>query len=188
MLKTLSADELASTEDPLGLWKALWADFPDCHTELRYVRLCGEKLASVLRGEGDPELVSPEGTSIDAQHLYQDAPTFRFVNLLLQKAASELVRCLPPGRALRILEVGGGTGGTTGFVLPVLSEHCTEYVFTDPSSRFTANAQHRFAQYPFAQFRTLDLEQPPLEQGFDLNSFDLIIASGGLHAAKDLRS
>src|SRR5262249_10257550 len=116
-----------------------------------------------------------------------DAPTFRFVNLLLQKAASELVRRLPPGRALRILEVGGGTGGTTGFVLPVLSEHCTEYVFTDSSSRFTANAQHRFAQYPFAQFRTLDLEQPPLEQGFDLNSFDLIIASGGLHAAKDLR-
>ncbi len=88
---------------------------------------------------------------------------------------------------MRILEIGGGAGATTGFILSVLPEHCTEYVFTDASERFTTNAQHKFAQYPFAQFRTLDLARSPLEQGFDLNSFDLIIASGGLTATKDLR-
>src|SRR5262249_30384050 len=88
---------------------------------------------------------------------------------------------------LRILEVGGGSGGTASFVLPVLPEHCTEYVFTDVSSRFTAQAEHKFASYPFVQCRTLDLDRDPVEQQFEAHSFDLIIASGVLHATKDLR-
>ena len=70
--------------------------------------------------------------------------------------------------------------------------HCTEYVFTDVSPRFTAHAQQKFAQYPFVQFRTLDIERDPLEQGFDPHSFDLIIASDvpACHAgpAQDARS
>ena len=105
----------------------------------------------------------------------------------MQKALGEIARRLPKGRALRILEIGGGTGGMTSFVLPVLPEHCTEYVFTDVSPRFTAHAQHKFARYPFLQSRTLDIERDPLEQGFDPHSFDVIIASDVLHATSDLR-
>ena len=75
----------------------------------------------------------------------------------------------------------------TSFVLPVLPEHCTEYVFTDVSPRFTAHAQHKFARFPFVQSRTLDIERDPLEQGFDAHSFDVIIASDVLHATSDLR-
>ena len=72
----------------------------------------------------------------------------------------------------------------TSFVLPVLPEHCTEYVFTDVSPRFTAHAQHKFAQFAFVQSRTLDIERDPLEQGFDPHSFDVIIASDVLHATR----
>jgi NADPH:quinone reductase-like Zn-dependent oxidoreductase/acyl carrier protein/SAM-dependent methyltransferase len=75
----------------------------------------------------------------------------------------------------------------TSFVLPVLPEHCTEYVFTDVSPRFVTQAQHKFAQYAFVQFRTLDIERDPIEQGFDAHSFDVIVASDVLHATKDLR-
>ncbi len=60
-------------------------------------------------------------------------------------------------------------------------------MFTDVSPRFTAHAQHKFAQYPFVQYRTLDIERDPIEQGFDAHSFDLIIASDVLHATQDLR-
>jgi acyl transferase domain-containing protein/NADPH:quinone reductase-like Zn-dependent oxidoreductase/short-subunit dehydrogenase/acyl carrier protein len=188
MLKDLSADELASTVEPRRLWKEAWDEFPECQAELMLLRLCGENLPAVLRGELDPlGLIFPEGTLTTAEILYQDSPSFRLNNLLVQKAVLEMVRRLPKGKALRILEIGGGTGGMTSFVLPVLPEHCTEYVFTDVSARFTAHAQHKFARFPFVQCQTLDVERDPLEQGFDPHSFDVIIASDVLHATSDLR-
>ncbi|MGA7487759.1 MAG: SDR family NAD(P)-dependent oxidoreductase [Xanthobacteraceae bacterium] len=188
MLKELTADEVAATVDPHGLWKTAWDEFPECQAELMLVRTCGERLPGVLRGEVDPlNLIFPEGALTTAETLYQDSPSFRLNNLLVQKAIAEIVRRLPKGKGLRILEIGGGTGGMTSFVLPLLPEHCTEYVFTDVSPRFTAHAQHKFAQFPFVQGRPLDVERDPLEQGFDANSFDVIIASDVLHATSDLR-
>ncbi len=152
-------------------------------------RDCGENLPAVLRGDVDPlNLMFPDGALTTAEHLYQDSPTLR----LEQSAGAEGDRsrsfdACRKGKALRVLEIGGGTGGMTSFVLPVLPEHCTEYVFTDVSPRFIPHAQQKFAQYPFVQCRMLDIERDPLEQGFDAHSFDLIVASDVLHATKDLR-
>src|SRR5262245_16078719 len=127
MLKELTPTEKASAEEPHRLWKALWEAFPECQAELMLLRRCGENLAAVLRGEVDPlSLIFPEGALTTAETLYQDSPSFRLNNLLVQKAVAEIIRCLPTGKALRILEVGGGTGGMTGFVLSVLGEHCKE--------------------------------------------------------------
>ena len=78
-------------------------------------------------------------------------------------------------------------GGMTNSILPVLSADCTEYAFTDVSPPFVVQAQHRFARYPFVQYRSLDIEGEPVEQGFDPHSFDLIIASDVLHATQNLR-
>jgi amino acid adenylation domain-containing protein len=188
VLKELTADEFASTEDAHRLSKALWDQFPECQAEGMLLRLCGEKLPVVLRGDIDPlDLIFPEGVLTTAEHLYQDSPTFRLNNLMVQKALVEIVQRLPKGKALRILEIGGGTGGMTSFVLPVLPEHCSEYVFTDVTPRLIAHAQHKFARYPFVQCRMLDIERDPLDQGFDAHSFDLIIASDVLHATRNLR-
>jgi NADPH:quinone reductase-like Zn-dependent oxidoreductase/SAM-dependent methyltransferase/acyl carrier protein len=188
MSKELTAAELASTEDPGRLWKAAWDQFPECQVELMLDKLCGENLPAVLKGEIDPlGLIFPEGGMTAAEQLYQDSPTIRPNNLLAQKALIEIVRRLPEGKMLRILEIGGGTGGMTSFLLPALKEYNTEYVFTDVSPSFIANAQRRFAQYPFVQYRTLDIENDTVEQGFEPHSFDLIIAADVLHATRDLR-
>jgi acyl transferase domain-containing protein/acyl carrier protein/phospholipid N-methyltransferase len=187
-LKELTANDIASSEDPQRLWKTLWDEFPECHVEVMLFRRCGEKLAAVLRGEIDPlNLIFPEGALTTAEQLYEDSLSFRLNNLLVQKAIREIVQRLPNGKALRILEIGGGTGGLTSFVLRALPEYCTEYVFTDISLRFIARAQQKFSQYPFVQYRPLDIELDPIEQGFDAHSFDVIVASDVLHATKDLR-
>jgi NADPH:quinone reductase-like Zn-dependent oxidoreductase/short-subunit dehydrogenase/SAM-dependent methyltransferase/acyl carrier protein len=188
VLPELTQYDIGSIEDPHRLWKALWDQFPECQAELKYLRLCGESLPAVLRGDVKPvDLIFPEGGSSGAETLLQDSPTFRLNNLLLQMAIGEVVRRLPKGRALRILEIGGRTGGATSFVLSVLPEHCSQYVFTDALPRFVAHAEHKFSQYPHVQYRTLDIERDPLAQGFEAHSFDLIIAFDSLHATKDLR-
>jgi acyl transferase domain-containing protein/acyl carrier protein len=188
MLKELTAQEKASTVLPQHLWKNLWEQFSDCQAEATMLRLCGENLSAVLTGTLDPlNLLFPEGVLTNLEHLYQDSPSMRLNNQLAQKAVLEIAQGLPKGKALRILEIGGGTGGTTGSVLPILSEHCTEYVFTDVTPMFMAHAGNKYAHYPFVRYQMLDIEREPLEQGFEPHSFDVIIASDVLHATQDLR-
>ncbi|BAU16014.1 amino acid adenylation domain-containing protein (plasmid) [Leptolyngbya sp. NIES-3755] len=87
---------------------------------------------------------------------------------------------------LRILEVGAGIGSTTLHLLPVLPPDRTTYLFTDISSYFLQRARSMFAAYPFLQTGLLDLEQDPQEQGYELHTFDIVIASSVLHATRNI--
>ncbi|XP_014551034.1 hypothetical protein COCVIDRAFT_31369 [Bipolaris victoriae FI3] len=91
---------------------------------------------------------------------------------------------------LRILEIGAGTGGTTYHVLERLrnpdgSSKAAQYYFTDISPGFLAKAADRFDKdASIMQFGTLNIENPPTEQGFSTESFDLIVCANVLHATK----
>jgi SAM-dependent methyltransferase len=99
---------------------------------------------------------------------------------------------------LSILEVGGGTGGTTGTILDALSNsqnglvtdsHIQKYVFTDISPSFFEKAQERFKQYrDIMEYKTLDADRDALEQGFLPETFDMIVAYNVLHVTSDLRN
>ena len=81
------------------------------------LRRCGESLSEVLRGRRDPlELLF--GEEPGAADLYWKSPGARAVNRLVAEAVGALVSGLPEGRRLSVLEVGAGTGATTGSVLP----------------------------------------------------------------------
>jgi NADPH:quinone reductase-like Zn-dependent oxidoreductase/SAM-dependent methyltransferase/acyl carrier protein len=144
-------------------------------------------MAEVLRGEVDPlELIFPDKSGT-AEHLYDTAPLSRPYNTLLGRAVAHLVARLPERRTLRILEVGAGTGGTTSHVLARLPPGRAAYTFTDLSNVFLSRAEQRFRDYPFVEYRLLDIERDPTEQGFDAHSFDVVIAANVLHATRDLR-
>src|SRR5262249_42769094 len=123
------------SNDDLGRsWSALLADFPACSAELTLLGRCGRHLAEVLRGEGDPlELIFPENSGT-AEHVYDTASGVRLYNALLGAAVADLAARLPARRTLRILEVGAGTGGTTGHVLAHLPAERVSYTYTDLSS------------------------------------------------------
>jgi len=53
----------------------------------------------------------------------------------------------------------------------------SQYVFTDLSSGFFGLAQDRLRQWGAVDYKVLDVEKDPEEQGFELGSFDLIVAS-----------
>ena len=157
------------------------------HAELSLLAACGPYLGGVLSGRLDPlALLFPKGSAELAENLYQVAPAGRAFNQLIGEIVAELVRGLPATARLRILEIGGGTGATSSFVLPALPPDRSEYLFTDISPAFTGRAAQKFAQYPFVTYQTFDVERSPSSQGLVGRTFDLVIAANVLHATRDL--
>ncbi|HEY5806468.1 MAG TPA: SDR family NAD(P)-dependent oxidoreductase [Povalibacter sp.] len=178
----------APAADPATSLQALQARFPACAVELTLLGRCAEMLDRVLVGECDPlQLLFPEGSLQSAGRLYQDSSFSRTCNDMVREAVKAMVASVPEGRPLRVLEIGGGTGGTTAHVLPLLPAGQSRYVFTDISSLFTTRAAEKFWAFPFVEYRVLDISGEPVAQGFPAGEFDLIIAANVLHATPDLR-
>jgi hypothetical protein len=83
---------------------------------------------------------------------------------------------------MRILEIGAGTGSATQQILKCLktpegARLYSKYIFTDLSPGFLLPAEKNFAVHQSMEYKVLDISKDPKEQGFELNSFDLIIAS-----------
>ncbi|KAK9782147.1 putative Polyketide synthase [Seiridium cardinale] len=93
---------------------------------------------------------------------------------------------------LRILEIGGGTAGTTLPVLEALSRDRDEpgflnYTFTDISSGFFENARNKLSKWSKRMtYKKLDITQNIEEQDFVPQQFDIVIASNVLHATQDM--
>ncbi|MEM9482534.1 MAG: MupA/Atu3671 family FMN-dependent luciferase-like monooxygenase [Cyanobacteria bacterium P01_F01_bin.116] len=182
-VQKVPADVVPQTTEQL-----LREQYPDCLAELDLLSRCGESLAAVLQGQCDPlQLLFPDGSFALVERLYQDSPAAKVINQQVQRAITTALEKLPPDRTVRILEIGAGTGGTTAFVLPNLPEERADYVFTDISPIFTSQAAHKFADYRFVSYQTLDIEQDPHPQGFETQSFDIVLAANVLHATADLK-
>ncbi len=162
--------------------------------EVELLSQCGTNLTAVLKGERDPVdlIFSNEQFT---QFLYRDSPTSRIYNELTQSALEQILqqRC-DQGKSLRILEIGAGTGGTTAYLAPTLEKYLqrfnnakqltVDYCFTDISKAFLSKAQELFSDYPFISYKTLNIEQDPQRQGFDPDSFDLVVAVNVIHATR----
>ncbi|TQN64571.1 Highly reducing polyketide synthase gloL, partial [Colletotrichum shisoi] len=92
---------------------------------------------------------------------------------------------------LRVLEIGAGTRGATAGTLRGLTSAQGErmyqsYTYTDISPGFFADAKARFKEYSGLEFALLHVSKDPLEQGFNAESYDLIIAWNVIHATPDM--
>ncbi len=161
--------------------------YPECQTEMNVLQRCGENLAGVLLGRTDPvHLLFPNNSMEEAERIYSHSPVARFYN----KTIADLVRTSAgeiSGRTVRILEIGAGTGSTTASVLPGLAAENIEYVFTDVSPTFVSRARGKFSDFASVKYQVLNIETDPIQQGFELDRYDIIIAANVLHATADLR-
>ena len=171
---------------PEELGELLAARYPDASLELGLLRRCGGALAELLRGREEGLGLLFGGTP-SAADLYRESAGYRAVNRLVGEAVSQAAIRLPEGRRLRVVEVGAGTGGTTGAVLEALPAERLDYTFTDVSAGFLGEAEERFGGVgPRMQFRTLDIEEDPGDQGFEVHHYDLVLGANVLHATRDL--
>lgn len=108
-----------------------------------------------------------------------DSMILASLKLLLEK--------IPKNQPIKILEVGAGTGSIPAVIFPLLSDYQVEYYYTDISSSFFAQAQKRFKNYSFVQYKILDIDSDAVQQGFLENSFDFVFSANVLHATKSLK-
>jgi yersiniabactin nonribosomal peptide/polyketide synthase len=154
------------------------------------VARAGEHLHAMMSGQIEPvAVVFPEGSSNGVEVLYQEFSFGRYFNQIAAGVAAGVVRERNEAggarQPLRILEVGGGTGGTTAWLLPELAgQPGLRYDFTDISAIFTRRAEHKFAAYDFLDYRQFDLQKSPQAQGFGAQAYDLIIAANVIHATQ----
>ena len=165
------------------------AHFAPAAARLAITQRCGDVLAEILRGDIDPlQQLFPDGSTELAESLYRDSPEAKGFNQLMRNTVSEIAAQLPADHTLNILEVGGGTGGTTAWVTPALDPARTKYLFTDLGPLLVERARERFgAANPYMEFAPFDLERDPSSQAPGTRRFDVILASNVVHATADLR-
>ena len=145
------------------------AQYDHGSNEIGLFRRSANALPDVLRGGADALTLLFSSGEPTAADLYLKAPVARAANRLLADAVATLLAELPAGRRLRVVEVGAGTGSATASVLPELPEGGYDYVYTDISAGFFSEAESRFGGAEASiDYRVLDIEKEPVEQGFDL--------------------
>lgn len=166
-------------------WKQMNLDFPHAHAELTLLRRCSLAMPDVLKGKlTAAEVLFPDGNADTLAQLYEQSPG----SLLMNRMGKHAIECMleQQHRAMRILEVGAGTGGTTAHLIPLL-EQGHQYQFTDLSPSLLSLAQTRFQDADSMQYAVLDISQPVQAQGFRAHEQDVLIAANVLHATPDLR-
>ncbi|KAG6359884.1 hypothetical protein INS49_010937 [Diaporthe citri] len=142
----------------------------------------GRVLGEILSGKRDPlQLLFTDQLAEGIYHRpYSSAIIGSYMRTLAHKNPH-----------LNILEVGAGTGATTGPVLDSLVEDgkplFARYDFTDLSPAFFPKAEQVFQTVAHKmQFATLNIEQDPIVQNFEAGHYDVVIASNVLHATRSI--
>ncbi len=136
-LKPVGEEEWEVIDVPVYEEAVKWVDklaqqMPEFASEAELQKLAGPNLAGVLSGEKDPlEVLFPGGSSRVMERFYREGADFPVINEQIRLALEKAVEKLPARRAIRVLEVGAGTGSLTGQVLSAFPAERTEYFFTD---------------------------------------------------------
>ena len=164
----------------------------------------GMQLKNIIRGNVAPLELMRENNLLN--QYYQQMPQLVHGSYKQVERILRLYAAREPGS--KVLEIGAGTGGTTWHVLEAFSDatsgdDCDDedmdgsasaktsllghYDFTDISAGFFGPAKSRFAAWDhLMDFRILDIETDPQQQGFAAHSYDLIVAAQVLHATANL--
>ncbi len=153
---------------------------------LAYYRVSLARLPELLTAVQDPlALLFPGGELDRSAAVFGGSVETRAANQAVAAAVAGIA-AERPDRALRVLEVGAGTGATTEAVFGALGDREVEYLFTDVSPAFLAAARQRFSERPGLRFAAFDVDEQARAQELTPNAFDVVVAADVLHASVDI--
>jgi acyl transferase domain-containing protein/acyl carrier protein/ubiquinone/menaquinone biosynthesis C-methylase UbiE len=176
----------------------LMETYPGIAPHVKMVHACVTALPGVLSGRKNyMEVMFPRGSTELVEPIYKGNPAADFYNQLAARTIKTYIRLrlqTKPTAAIHILEVGAGTGGTTVFVIDAVNEYAKNlhYIYSDISPKFVQLGEKTFGagnlhSYPFMEFRVLDLEKDAVQQEYEPNSLDIILAANVLHATRNIQ-
>lgn len=148
----------------------------------RLVCSIGENLEAIFKAQIDPLSVMLHDNLLE--RFYREHELYRRANYLCALIVDKLAHQNP---SMKILEVGAGTGVTTMPILQALGNRFGLFDYTDISTGFFENVKEEQKEWAGKiKYRRFDVEQDPTDQGFDAESYDLIIGSNVFHATSNM--
>ncbi|EIT79328.1 polyketide [Aspergillus oryzae 100-8] len=169
----------------------LISEFPHYASTHGLLGLLGPHLAECLTGKSDPVSLlfgSDQGRRL-LDDYYANAPDLLAATKLLCDFFTAAIHSQASNREpFHVLEIGGGTGGTTKHLIPLLQATGLPftYTFTDLSVSLLAHAKKiTFKGVADIDFRKLNIEENPPEEL--LGRYHIVMASNCVHATRNLR-
>ena len=163
----------------------------ELHGAVRLLKHCAESYPRALSGEIEAiEVLYPDGTPQLLSDTASENVEYSYGRVGLRLVA-DLVRSMAEKNgSISVLEVGGGNGDLTYYVIEALGDLPASYLFTDVSSAFVRAAERRSAEKKLERmhFGLFDITRPADDQGFKGQKFDLILAYNVLHIAPDIQA
>ncbi|KAA8905059.1 fatty acid synthase S-acetyltransferase [Sphaerosporella brunnea] len=151
----------------------------------------GENVVGILTGKVDPLEILFKEKLVENVYRYGIGAEIGY-----EKLVAYLDAYAHKNADINILEIGAGTGGATLPILKTLMHHGEEeagaarfahYDYTDISAGFFEKAKELFKDSADRMsFRTLDIEEDPIQQGFEAEKYDIVLAANVIHATKSL--
>lgn len=145
----------------------------------------------VARGNlGYLNVLFPKGDKTIVESIYK-TNIQELYNEMMATFSLQLCKRLNRDSPIKILEVGAGTGGTSITVLELLRKHniLIKYVYTDISPGMLRVGKSKFNSiYDFIEYKSLNIDNNPEEQGFETHNFDIILCSNVLHATLNINN
>lgn len=174
---------------PQVMLSRIISEFPLHASEHKLLDVTGSRLAECLTGKADPLslLFASRANRKLLADVYDLAPMCRATTRLLGTFLEKAFASNRHGKTYHFLEVGGGTGGTTKFVVDYLTRKGISftYTFTDISSALVGGMKKIMADYDCMRYATLDVEKPSSEFA---GQYDALISTNCVHATGNATS
>lgn len=170
------------------LFREILREFPEYASEHRLLHTTGSRLAECLSGAADPVqlLFRRKEDKELLEDVYTNGPMYAAITKLLGAFLAKAYANPTERGTIHILELGGGLGGTTKYIVNFLVRLGIPftYHFTDVVGSLVAAAKKKFADREFMEFGVLDIEKPPPEKF--LRKYHTIISTNCIHATSNL--
>lgn len=167
------------------LWQSLLRDSPACLPHLSLMGRVGRQLPALLSGELDGQVLARElRQSPVAEMLYNDAPGYLGVRVVLEELLCSLAKASSPTTRLRVLEIAAGASDLPKTLMAVLPEDRLDYVLAVSDETLLNRLQAEHQGHGNVIVASLTAQDWALSASQKLpQAFDIVILHHSLHRA-----